>query len=174
LDRRGAALTEALSGVWAIIFYGLTLWGIVWSFYRHGPGDGIAAVVFPPYAWYRGIAFIWEKPSWKDDYDVRTEQLALLIENAANTDASYQIQSREYVQDLKKWIKRLPAVERERLQNASRNYGSAMHDYVYRFLSNMMDGSDNSHVDLDPTVQQRIERFKSIKGFANGWQRFVQ
>lgn len=92
--RSGSALTEALGSLWGFIFLGLTLWGIVWSFYRHGPGDGIAAVVIPPYAWYRGIAAIWEKPAWKDDYDVKTEQLALVIENAVNTDPSYQIQSR--------------------------------------------------------------------------------
>jgi hypothetical protein len=172
--RRGSALTEALGSLWGFLFYGLTIWGIVWSFYRHGPGDGIAAVLFPPYAWYRGVAVIWEKPAWKDDYDVKTEQLALVIENSASTDPSYQIQSRDYVQYLKKWIKQLPSSERERLHNACLNYSSAMRDYVERFFDAMMEGSDTSHVDLDPAVEQRVERFKSINGFATGWRRFVQ
>jgi hypothetical protein len=75
---------------------------------------------------------------------------------------------------LKQWIKQLPVFERERLQNASRNYSLAMHDYVGRFFDAMIGQSDISHVDLDPAIEERVERFKSINGFASGWRRFVQ
>ena len=173
-DLAGSTFSDILGGFWAFLFYGLTLWGIIWSFYRHGPGDGLAAVFVPPYAWYRGVAALWEKPKWTDDFDVKTEQIGLVIENAVNQDASYQIQSREYVHDLHTWIKSLPAKQREQLHDASRNYGSAMRDYVDKFLSTMIAGGEDPPVAAELAARERVERFKSIKGFRAGWDRFVQ
>ena len=172
--RSGGAISESLGGIVYIGFLLLTLWGIVWSFYRHGVIDGGIAIIAPPYAWYRGVAAIWDKPRWKEDYDVRTEQLALVIENSVNNDAAYQIQAREYIRDLKEWIKSLPPSERNRLHEASRNYALALGTYLQRYLSTIAEGKDNPQADLDATVQQRVERFKSITGFTNRWNRFVQ
>jgi len=120
------------------------------------------------------VAAIWDKHEWKEDYDVRTEQLALVIENAVNPDASYQIQSREYVRDLKRWVKSMPRIERDRLREAARNYELAMNAYCERYFSAILAGSDNLRADLDPTVQQRVEGFKGVEGFSSGWRRFVQ
>ena len=65
-------------------------------------------------------------------------------------------------------------VERDRLQEASRNYGLAMSSYCDRYVSALIEGEKVPRPELDPSVEQRIERFKSIGGFAKGWQRFVQ
>jgi hypothetical protein len=100
--------------------------------------------------------------------------LALVIENAVNNDPSYQIQSRDYIKGLKEWIKTLPPGERDRVREASRNYALALGAYIQRFFSELMEGNDNPQPGLDATVQQRVEKFKSIAGFANRWQRFVQ
>src|SRR5438128_2458760 len=43
------------------------IWGIGWTFYRHGSSDGFVALCVPPYAWYRGVAAIWDEPKWKKD-----------------------------------------------------------------------------------------------------------
>jgi hypothetical protein len=110
----------------------------------------------------------------KEDYDVRTEQLALVIENAVSNDPAYQIESRDYIKRLKEWIKTLPPRERDLGREASRNYALAMGAYIQRFFSEVMEGNDNPQPDLDATVQQRVEKFKSVAGFANRWQRFVQ
>ena len=170
----GGAIGDALGGIFYFAFFLLTIWGIGWSFYRHGPLHGTIAFTVWPYAWYRGVAAIWEKPKWREDYDVRTEQVALVIENAVNNDPTYQIQSRDYIKDLKGWIKSLPTGERDRVREASRNYALAIGAYIQRYFSELMEGKDNPQPDLDATVQQRVEKFKSINGFANRWKQFVQ
>jgi hypothetical protein len=173
-DTYGGVIADALGTLFYIAFILLTIWGIAWSFYRHGPIHGTVAFTVWPYAWYRGVAAIWDKPEWKEDYDVRTEQLALVIENAVNNDPTYQIQSRDYIKGLKEWIKTLPPGERDRVREASRNYALALGAYIQRFFSELMEGNDNPQPGLDATVQQRVEKFKPIAGFANRWQRFVQ
>jgi hypothetical protein len=172
--RAASSFGEVLGVVSYLGMFLLTIWGIGWSFYRHSPGDGIASVVVWPYAWYRRVAAIWEEPKWKEDYDVRTEQLALVIENAVNPDASYQIQSRGYVRDLKSWLKSMPRIERDRLREAARNYALAMNAYCELYVSGIAAGSDNPRVDLDPAVQQRVDGFKAVKGLLNGWERVVR
>jgi hypothetical protein len=171
---RGSVASDILGSLWYIGFTAFTLWGIGWSFYRHGPGDGVVAILMPPYAWYRGVAAIWDQPKWKEDYGVRTEQLALVIENAVNNDPSYQIQSRDFIKELKSWLKSVPGAKRAELREASRNYGVAIGDYCQRYFTAMISGGDVSLVALDPGVQERVDRFKSISGFAKGWSRFVK
>ncbi len=78
------------------------------------------------------------------------------------------------ITELRNWIRALPLVERDRLQEASRNYGLAMSSYCDRYVSALIEGEKVPRPELDPSVEQRIERFKSIGGFAKGWQRFVQ
>jgi hypothetical protein len=170
----GESISEIFGTIIQFGFVLLTLWGIGWSFYRHGAVHGVAAVLVPPYAWYRGVASVWDKPRWKEDFEVRTEQLALVIENAVNSDPTYQVQSREYIRDLKEWAKSLPASERSRVHEASRNYALAMGTYIQRYLSDIMAGKPNPQPELDATVQQRVERFRSVAGFANRWQEFVR
>jgi hypothetical protein len=170
----GGVIADVCGAIFYIALFLLTIWGIAWSFYRHGPIHGTVAFTVWPYAWYRGVAAIWDKPRWKEDYDVRIEQLAVIIENAQNNDPTYQIQSREYIKDLKEWIKSLPANERDRVREASRNYVLAVGGYIQRYFSGIMEGQDNPHPELDPTVQQRVEKFKPIIGFANRWKRFLQ
>jgi hypothetical protein len=63
----GSTFGDVLGVLWYVLFAGLTIWGIGWSFYRHGPVDGAVALFMPPYAWYRGVAAIWEEPTWKRD-----------------------------------------------------------------------------------------------------------
>src|SRR5881394_254147 len=92
-NRFGGTIDETIGAICGIGLTLLTFWGIGWSFYRHGMVHGAIAVFVPPYAWYRGVAAIWDKPEWKEHYDVRTEQLAVVITNSLNNDPNYQFQS---------------------------------------------------------------------------------
>ena len=78
-QRSGKLSADVVAPLIGICLALLTLFGIFWSFYRHGPGHGVASVLIPPYALYRGIAAIWDEPLWKERYNARTEQLALVI-----------------------------------------------------------------------------------------------
>jgi hypothetical protein len=170
----GSTFSDVLGGLWYLLFGALTIWGIGWSFYRHGPADGVASVLIPPYAWYRGVAAIWEEPKWKRDYDTRTEQMAIVIENSVSNDPGYQVQSREFIQELKSWLKTVPTGRRAQLREAARNYSLAMTEYCQRYFSAVVGGANSPRPELEPTVQQRVDRFSSISGFTKNWKRFVQ
>ena len=72
-------IAEAVGGLVGIGLAVLTVWGIVWSFYRHGVGHGVASVMVPPYAWYRGVAYLWEEPKWKERWDEKTQMIGVLV-----------------------------------------------------------------------------------------------
>jgi hypothetical protein len=61
-DRCGEAIGEVLEAILGMGLVLLWFWGVGWSFYRHGAIHGGMAFVAPPYAWYRGVAAIWDKP----------------------------------------------------------------------------------------------------------------
>jgi hypothetical protein len=171
---RGFASTEVVNGILGCCAALLTLWGIGWSFYRHGPVHGIAAVLIPPYGLYRGVASVWEKPRWKEDYDIRTEQIGMVITNAANSDASYQIQSRDFIHDLHTWVRGLPTAEHERLHEASQSYAQAVADYTRLYGSAIAEGAAKTHPETEPVVQARLDRFKSIGGLWKAWNRLLE
>jgi hypothetical protein len=69
------------------------IWGIGWTFHRHGADQAALAFMIPPYGVYRAVASIWDEPEWKEKYDVRTEQLAVAIEYSGSDLRSDRSQS---------------------------------------------------------------------------------
>ncbi|MEA3187561.1 MAG: hypothetical protein QOD99_1391 [Chthoniobacter sp.] len=173
-SQAGSTAGELLGTISYIAFTLLTIWGIGWSFYRHGPIHGVASVMIPPYAWYRGVAAIWDTPAWRERYDVRTEQLAIMIVNSVNNDPNWQIQSREYAQTIKDWIRHVPQSERQKLKDAARDFGFATTDYCQRYLLAMLDGDTSTHPEQAASVQQHVAGFHAMKGFDSAWQHLVQ
>ena len=171
--KTGSALAECMNAMMAIVFAALTFWGIGWSFYRHGPLDGVIAVLVPPYAWYRGVAAIWEQPKWKKRYDSKTEQLAVIIGNSFNNDPDYKLQSRDYIHSLKTWISSLPSKERNKLFLASQGYGSAITTFLREYLTAMLNGDLSPHPEDAPSVQKDIAAFIEIKGFYTMWKELL-
>jgi hypothetical protein len=170
----GSAVSDVLGGIAYAALGLLTVWGIGWSFYRDGPGAAAVAFFMPPYAWYRGVAAAWDKPRWMEDYNARTEQIGILIENAVNRDPSYQLQSRDFVRDLRGWLQTLPRTQHEQLKEASRNYANTIAEFVHAYLSARLAGTTNPHPELEPRIQERIEKFKGVTGLAARWGQFVQ
>ena len=172
--KTGSALAECINAMMAIVFVALTFWGIGWSFYRHGPLDGVIAVLFPPYAWYRGVAAIWEQPKWKKSYDSKTEQLAVIVGNSFNNDPDYKLQSRDYIYSLKTWISSLPSKERNKLLLASQGYGSAITTFLSEYHTAMLNGDPSPHPEDTPSVQKDIATFIEIKGFYIMWKELIR
>src|SRR5689334_842945 len=56
---------SVISGLLTVIFWVCFGWtelgGIVHAFKDHSVGDGFAATIVPPWAWYRSIEFFWHK-----------------------------------------------------------------------------------------------------------------
>src|SRR5882762_4732472 len=104
----GSLIATALGVFW--------VWGIGWSFYRHGAWDGAMALTIPPYAWYRGVAAIWEEPEWKTDWNEKVQVVGILLQGAgANLSPSDQIDFLKMQSREKKWIGKLPRAQRDRL-----------------------------------------------------------
>ena len=107
--RLGKSISGYLSVLTSVALIGLCLWGIVWSFYRHGPGHGVAALFLPPYAFYRGLAWTWEPPRWREHYDIASEHLAQVVLAMPGSDVGQQAAVTEITASLKKYISALPA-----------------------------------------------------------------
>lgn len=149
------------------------MWGIGWSFYRHGPVHGAASVVIPPYAMYRGVAAIWEEPEWKEDWNVNTEYLAMLIMASGNPDNDFATQSSmtSASHGLKNWITRLPDEEKTQLYHAilSLRDAWALTDEI--FFSSM-----KNHFQIDSIeyglLLKKVSEFESIEGYRTAWDRY--
>ncbi len=170
----GSTVSELVGSLFGLGLVLLFFWGIGWSFYRHGAGHGVAAVFLPPYAWYRGVAALSDEPKWKEKYDVRTEQIAILVIYSLNSDPDWQMSSRDYVQSIKKWLKQVPEPERHKIKDASREFGAAMTDFTQHYLLAMLDGDSQPHPENNPAIQARVARFSGVKGLSEEWRRLLQ
>jgi hypothetical protein len=169
---KGSALKDFLSAslgfITSVSLVLLFVWGIGWSFYRHGAFDGFLSLIFPPYALYRGAAFFWEEPAWKEKYDLRTEELAMLIAYSTTQDPVYQLESRKYVDRVKRWLENVPEAEKRKLMNASSKFSESVELYLENLLFNIVNKSDKDPVS-DPRIKSNEVVFMKIEGFSNVW-----
>lgn len=170
----GSVREGILGAIFQILFIALTVWGIFWSFYRHGVGNGIVSVMIPPYAWYRGVASILEKPQWKEDYDKRTAQMAVIIENSINNDPQWQIDSKEYDEVIKDWLKHVPAAERQKLKSSANNLGIALVEYTRSYCLALLNKQTPPKPEDIPTIQMNVNNFSEIQGFKLAWGKMVE
>ncbi len=150
---------------------GLILWGIYWSFHRHGPGHGVAAVFLPPYAAYRGVASIWEKPAWKEEWDENTEALGYVVAGSGNQlDTKQATDLVKAKTDVRKWLREVPSRERTELRHATENYVNAIAQQGRNFMNDLVDGGV-MRPSSDPSVAVFVQRFQNVKGLMAAWNR---
>ena len=101
-----------------ILFFCLTIFGITRAFHR-GVGNGVASIFMPPYAWYCSVAYLWEKPEWKLEYDMETSHLAiaLIVPKPEKVDAKVILS--DELQSLHDWMKQMPKSESDKLKSES-------------------------------------------------------
>lgn len=155
-----------------IFCVGFTVWGIYWSFHRHGIIDGAISVVIPPYAIYRGVSSIWEEPKWKEEFDLKTEHIAILLESSGSnfSDPSMEARMSELKHDTKKWIKKLPKEEQKVLKNTAIYYGEALMAYFNAFKESERNGFKDDPFKLFNVLYLQ-DRFSHISGFYRIWER---
>jgi len=161
-------IVDFLKSATSVVLPLLTLWGIGWSFYRHGPVHGVASIFIPPYAWYRGVAAIWEPPKWKEQWDENTELIGALLLTVSDKDR--QIDAVKYKDQTRRWIAEIPRVERERLRSATNALGDAIRQWQRNFAEDMLYGQKVRPLN-DPTIVVFVERFKAIPGLLSAWKR---
>jgi hypothetical protein len=174
---KGSALKDFLSGILGFIVgmsvLLLFVWGIGWSFYRHGAFDGFLSLFFPPYGLYRGAASFWEEPVWKEKYDLRTEELAMLIAYSATQDPVYQLESRKYIDRVRKWLENVPEAEKRKLMNASSKFSESVEFYLENLLFNIANKSDKDPLS-DPRIKSNEAVFMRVEGFSNVWNSMLK
>ena len=161
-------ISEGIGSVIGFGFIILTIWGIGWSFYRHGAVTGIAAVFVPPYAWYRGVAAIWEDPQWKEDYEEITEVVGTVIALSLHSEKSLEII--KYKDGARKWIRSLPENERERFRVATESFGDAYIQYERNMIEDLTSVSLLRPI-TDPSVRVFVERFSHEPGLMSVWKK---
>lgn len=148
------------------------LWGIGWSFYRHGSVHGVASMVVPPYAMYRGVAAIWEEPRWKEDWNENTEYLAMLIMASGNQDNDFATQSdmTNMSHGLKNWITGLPDEEKTQLYRATLSLRDAWALTDEIFISSMKNYFQIDSIEYG-LLLIKVADFENIEGFRKAWNR---
>ena len=151
----------------------LILWGIFWSFYRHGLTHGVVSVVLPPYAVYRGIAAIWEPPEWRKHYDWQTEFVAILILSSYEGKPRYksEFEMARYTKKSNSWIAKLPRAEKEELQITAIAFGKALIAYSRESIRTLRSKSDIKPIETGAVTRQLAE-FKHLSGFNTVWNDF--
>lgn len=166
------AIGSLIYTVFVLTITGITLWGIGWSFYRHGTAHGVAAAFIPPYGFYRGVASLWDQPIWSENYDAYTRKIAIIIGQSTNTDPNYRIAAEPYRQEIKVWLSKLPMAERERLQLAADAYADATLGLGLIMAAKLADDSPliDEEVDTNPEIAHLVAKFNDISGFSKEWE----
>jgi hypothetical protein len=167
--------TEWLSVIFTILLQAVIfipyLFGLGFSFYRFGTTDGIISVVIPPYAWYRGISYLWVEPKWQEDWDMKTETLAFLITNTGSDDPRVELEFRQYEGQIKKWISKIPDEERSTLQSESEAFGKAFIAYQEAFMDYLIEPQEAAKIWETPSIQQYVAEFENETGFMEIWDK---
>jgi len=157
------------------------IWGIAYTFYRQGAWDGGLALTVPPYAWYKGVASIWEEPKWAENWAVRTENLGILLHSAsANASPSEQMKLTESKAKARKWIAALPSGERQHLLSAATAYCAGMNQIRLNLVEDNFKAIKGraAHVSFrgssDSSVVVSSTQLAGYPGLMAAWRHVVQ
>lgn len=168
--RLGKSISGYLSVLTSVALIGLCLWGVVWSFYRHGLGHGVASLFLPPYAFYRGLASTWEPPRWREHYDIASEHLAQVVIAMPGSDVGQQAAVTDLTASLKKYISALPAGKAVDLKLCAESLCDAL------FLHVAVMGFQSTGRPVRGTILSELEDaeagFMKNPNFAKVWTRY--
>lgn len=150
----------------AFLLGALDLWGVGWSFYRYGVGRGFIAVFVPPYALYRGIAYLWDEPKWKDNWDEHIESVGSFV-------ITYRIDKTspemiKYKNNVRKWICSLSEDKQQKLRSDIENLRSAYIQYYRNGMEDLLSCSDLRSI-TDSSIH--VDRFIHEQGLKSVWNR---
>ena len=170
--------SSILSLIVGLLWCAPWIWGTGWTFYRHGAGDGLLALLIPPYACYRGLASIWEEPKWKKDWDVSVQGLGFLVQSAAGQmPPSQELELIKGKALFKKWVASLPVSQRKRLFSEADAFSSALNQVRRNLIEDahksIMNGETSIHFRsmADAAVVASSMKFADEPGFTAAWRR---
>lgn len=115
-------LKDNLGEIWAIFLYVFLTFATIFGIYRgfhKGVGNGVASILMPPWAWYNTLAYTWEKPDWKLQYENETSNMAIALMADKSKKVDEQVEMSEVLLSLRAWVKNLPKDEQAKLKAES-------------------------------------------------------
>lgn len=160
-----------LLGTFYLSSIGFTIWGLYWSFHRYGSKEGLVSVIVLPYATYRGVASIWDEPKWKEDFKIKTEHIAILIETAGEDKKRPDIEANlsKLKVETKEWIAKLPDDQKIVLKDGALSYSKALLDFYDNCIKSIQNSFNINPFRSDKFVKY-VNEFKYIEGYYNIWQ----
>ena len=168
--RSSEAKSNILSLVMMIIIWVPYIFGLGFSFYRFGNNDGILSIVIPPYAWYRGISYLWVEPKGKEEWEYHTALMASLIASAPMENPLTDMERQRKLLSVQKWISGLPEQKRNALLNKATALGSAIEAYLQETFINLRNNGvlDAGYTDKD-SINQHVDIFRNEPGIMAVW-----
>ena len=150
----------------------IVIWGIFWSFYRHGIIHGAVSIILPPYAVYRGVAAFWEEPKWKEEYEQKSDFISILILSSYNGRPLYknEYEMARYTNKIKNWISKLPRDEKEDLKYAAKAFGAALIAHSSEAARYHRSKTEDKPVNAE-SVEREVSRFSHLTGFMSVWDK---
>jgi Mg-chelatase subunit ChlI len=106
-------------------------------------------------------------------YPSATEELAMLIAYSATQDPVYQLESRKYIDRVRKWLENVPEAEKRKLMNASSKFSESVEFYLENLLFNIANKSDKDPLS-DPRIKSNEAVFMRVEGFSNVWNSMLK
>lgn len=168
-------LGSAFGSILTLLLIGLYGWGVGYGFVRFGVGDGVAALTIPPFAWFRGVSVLWTPPEWREDWELRTGNLAYIFLYVEVTQADVAYQLRQYEDRVKKWIRTVPRGVRSELREKSMALRDAYLEYSRQVIGRLTEKDARIDVQFildSKAVQQHVDVFRSEKGIMDAWTKY--
>lgn len=122
-NRRQRFATLALQGVVGTVGLAIFLWlqfgGLYHAFSRHPNGDGIAAVLIPPWAWYRSIEYFWH--DWHSESEwtkiLSDDAWAIIaLASADRNEPQFAVERPKLIESMRSRVRHYPTKRKERLR----------------------------------------------------------
>lgn len=143
-----------------IVFFYIQFGGIYMAFSRHGIGEGVVALLVPPFAWYRAISPLWDKPYWLQEADDKIEGLAYVILNARTTDASTQVEMADRIPKLRR-VYELQSAEYLQALDESLIALIDLHDAILRDVSKGIEDDGKFSLDKRSIIESNRELYET-------------
>lgn len=157
-----------------LIMMATMMFGVYRAFAHYGPEHGLASIFFPPYALYCGASYLWDDPRWKDEWETKSESIAVALASASQNrgSAKNEAQYRSFLQDLNEWVSELPDHAKHKLRSQSESFVKSCQRLWFQCLEEFIANGKMSRKDVNDIITKHKLKPESNKfGSNNGMRR---
>ena len=155
-----------------LIFGAGEVWGIFHSVKKHYEEDGIMAIVFPPFAWYRAIESFWHDDfkdiDWDKQIDQDVETCINFLQSSMDSDVD-EYRLHKNIDEFSEVIHNYPKNKLNELESAATAficYTASKNNDVYNALNGLIDSCSFSLNPSQSTIRMEIKLLKYMPDIA--------